>query len=319
VHLFHNAIGGYTFDGVAYPGGTSPYGATLISLNSSGSITKSQTYDGSVTNFQVNRTTGNLIFKWNQFYVNVAPFTNLPHLLASVIPSYANKFTGMVEIDANFNFIRAKDFSTTLDNPFQLTYNDDVYLALPNGKLIIQAQFDKTVSYSADVDYVYPADATKRALAIIETDTNWNISKFISGGKAPATYKQYLASFNDTYVMSAGFYAEDPAAQTSNPPLPTTSYGSVNLTGFNAASDLTTAYGTFSTSSSLRTDVAIVQAKSANFPTITSTTWLGNNTNWNDATNWTNGVPTNTMKALFNAPTPNYPLVSTSPQRLLYK
>jgi len=313
VHLFVNADGGYTFDGVAHPGGTSPYGgATLISLNSSGSITKAQTYDGNSSNFQVNRTTGNLVFGWDQFYVNGVPFTNLPHLLASVIPNYANKFTGMVETDANFNFIRAKDFSTTLDNPFQLD-NNDVYLALPNGKLIIQAQFDKTVSYSADVDYVYPVDATKYALAIIETDANWNISKFISGGKAPATYKQYLASFNDTYVMSAGFYAEDPAAQTSNPPLPTTSYGSVNLTGFNAASDLTTAYGTFSTSSSLRTDVAIVQAKSANFPTITSTTWLGNNTNWNDATNWTNGVPTNTMKALFNAPTPNYPLVSTSP------
>ncbi|SFA75822.1 Por secretion system C-terminal sorting domain-containing protein [Flavobacterium swingsii] len=312
VHLFHNAIGGYTFDGVAYPGGSASYGSTLISLNSSGTITKAQTYDGSVTNFQVNKTTGNLIFKWDQFNVNVAPFTNLPHLLASVIPSYANKFTGMVETDSNFNFIRAKDFSTTLDNPFQLTYNDDVYLALPNGKLIIQAQFEKTIGYTADVDYVYPIDATKYATAIIETDANWNISKFITGGKATSVFKQYITAYNDTYAMSAGFSSHNVLSPTT-PTLPITSYGSVNLTGFNAASDLTTAYGVFSTSSSLRNDVAIVQTKSANFPTITSTTWLGNNTNWNDATNWTNGVPTTTMKALFNAPTPNYPLVSTSP------
>lgn len=312
VHLFLNGIGGYTFDGVAHPGGSASYGSTLISLNSSGAITKAQTYDGGVSSFQVNRTTGNLVFKWDQFNVNVVPFTNLPHLLASVIPSYANKFTGMVETDANFNFIRAKDFSTTLDNPFQLTFTDDVFLALPNGKLIVQIQFEKTIGYTADVDYVYPIDATKYATAIIETDANWNISKFITGGKATSVYKQYITAYNDTYAMSAGFSSHNILSPTTAT-LPTTSYGSVNLTGFNAAPDLTTAYGTFSTSSSLRKDVAIVQTKSANFPTIASTTWIGNNTNWNDATNWTNGVPTNTMKALFNAPTTNYPTVSTSP------
>lgn len=313
VHLFLFTNGTYTFDGVSYPGGDPTYGsATIISLNEAGTITKGQAYKGGVSNFQVNRTTGNLIFKWDQFNVNAAPFTNLPHLLASVIPSYANQFKGMVETDANFNFIRAKDFSTTLNNPFQLTYNDDVYLALPNGKLIVQVQFEKTIGYSADVDYVYPIDATKYASAIIETDANWNISKFISGGKATSVYKQYITAYNDTYAMSAGFSSHNILSPTT-PTLPTTTYGSVNLTGFNAAPDLTTAYGFFSTSSSLRNDVAIVQTKSANFPTIASTTWLGNNTNWNDASNWTNGVPTNSMKAYFNSPTPNYPTVSTSP------
>lgn len=313
VHVAVFTSGAYTFDGISYPGGDPTYGsATLISLNAAGSITKAQVSKGAFSNFQVNRTTGNLIFKWEQGILNTAPFNNLPHLLASLSPSYANQFNGMVETDANFNFIRAKDFSNTLDNPFQLTYNDDVYLALPNGKLIIQAQFEKTIGYTADVDYVYPIDATKYATAIIETDANWNISKFIAAGKATSVYKQYITAYNDTYAMSAGFSSHNVLSPTT-PTLPTTSYGSVNLTGFNAAPDLTTAYGTFSTSSSLRNDVAIVQTKSANFPTIASTTWLGNNTNWNDATNWTNGVPTTTMKALFNAPTPNYPIVSTSP------
>ena len=313
VHLAVFTSGAYTFDGVSYPGGDPTYGsATLISLNAAGSITKAQVSKGAFSNFQVNRTTGNLIFKWEQGILNTAPFNNLPHLLASLSPSYTNYFYGMVETDANFNFIRAKDFSTTLDNPFQLTYNDDVYLALPNGKLIVQVQFEKTIGYSADVDYVYPINATKYATAIIETDANWNISKFISGGKATSVYKQYIAAYDDTYAMSAGFSSHNILSPTT-PTLPTTSYGSVNLTGFNAAPDLTTAYGFFSTSSSLRNDVAIVQTKSANFPTIASTTWIGNTTNWNDALNWTNGVPTNTMKAYFNSPTPNYPTVSTSP------
>jgi hypothetical protein len=310
VHLFLNTSGAYTFDGVTYPSFTNT--SNLISINAAGTVYKAQSFNGGATNFQVNRTTGNLIFKWSQSAANLAPFTNLPFVLASLSPVFANSFNGMVETDSNFNFIRAKDFSSTIDNPFQLSYNDDIYLALPNGKLIIQTQFDKTVNYIAGVDYLYPADATKFTTAIIETDANWNISKFIAGGKATSIYKQYLTAYNDTYAMSAGFSSHDVLSPTT-PSLPTTSYGTVNLTGFNATSDLTTAYGTFSTASAGRNDVALVQTKSANFPTITSTTWLGATNNWNTATNWTNGVPTATMKALFTAPTTNYPTISTSP------
>lgn len=314
VHLFVQCTGGYTFDGVAHPGGSSSYGAaTLISLNASGNVIKAQTFDGGVKNFQVNKTTGNLIFRWNQFNVNGAPFLNLPNPLAAVAAFYANAFNGMVETDKDFNFIKAKDYSTATDNPFQITYNEQTVLALPSGKLIFATPFDKTIGYSAAVDYSYLADPTKYGSAIVETDINWNITKFIVGGKAPTVGQDYLAAYNDTYTMAASFYAEDVLAQTSNPRLPTTSYGSVNLTGFNAAADLTTAYGYFSTNSGLRKDVAIVQTKSSNFPTIASTTWLGNSTNWNEASNWSNGVPTTAMKAVFSQPTTNYPTVSTSP------
>jgi hypothetical protein len=314
VHLFVLCTGGYTFDGIAYPGGSSSYGAsTLISLNGAGTIVKAQTFDGTIKNFQVIPTTGNLIFRWNQINPNGVPFTSLPHPQAAVAAFYANAFNGMVETDKDFNFIKAKDYSTTLDNPFQINSNEQTVLALPNGKLIHALQFVKTGNYSAGTDYIYPADATKYASAIVETDTNWNIAKFISGGKAPTVLQNYLAAYNDTYAMAANFYAEDVANPTANPPLPTTSYGTVNLTGFNAAPDLTTAYGFFSTNSGLRTDVAIVQTKSPNFPMMASTTWLGNSTNWNDASNWSNGVPTASMKALFNQATANYPTVSNTP------
>jgi hypothetical protein len=314
VHLFVACTGGYTFDGVAYPGGSASYGAsTLISLTSTGNLVRAKTFDGSIRNFQVNPTTGSLIFRWNQINPNAAPLNNLPHPLASVNAFYANAFNGMVETDKDFNFIKAKDYSSLIDNPFQINSNEQTVLALPNGKLIHALQFVKTGSYFAGADFLYPADATKYASAIVETDTNWNIAKFISGGKAPTVAQSYLAAYNDTYAMAANFYAEDVANPTANPPLPTTSYGTVNLTGFNAAPDLTTAYGFYSTNSGLRTDVAIVQTKSPNFPMMASTTWLGNSTNWNDASNWSNGIPTAAMKALFNQATTNYPTVSTTP------
>jgi hypothetical protein len=237
----------------------------------------------------------------------------LPYLLASLSPSFANRFNGMVETDSSFNFIRAKDFSSMIDNPFQLTYTDDLFLALPNGKLLIQTQFEKTAAYFAGVDYAYPADPAKNAIAIVETDANWNVSKFIAGGKTTLLSKQYLTAFNSTYCMSAGFSNFDVFNQSLPGSLPTTSYGTVNLIGFNAASDFNTAYSAVVTSTSNRADIAIVQTKSENFPTIGSTAWLGLTNNWNTSSNWSNGMPTVAMKALFNAPTVNYPTVSTAP------
>lgn len=314
VHLFVKGTGtaGFTFDGVAHPGGSSTYGfSTLISVNSGGNVFNAQTMDGGFSNFQVNRSSGNLVFFWNQFYPNPGAFQLLPHPFASVSPSYANAFEGMMETDKNLNFVKAKDYSTTLDNPFTASANYDKFLSLPNGKLIIAKTFAKTGAYSAGVNSVYPADANKFASSLIETDANWNIDKFISGGKAGDAGQTYITAFNDTYLLGAEFSAVQAGYSTTA--LPTTSFGTVNLTGFNAAPNMTTAYGTFSTNSGLRKDVAIVQCKSGNFPTIATTKWIGNNTNWNDPTNWNNGVPTNTMKALFDTPTANYPTVSTSP------
>ncbi len=273
VHLFVLNFGktGFIFDGVEHPIDNFTYGcSTLISLNSSGTVTNAQTFVGGVSNFQVNRANGNLVFGWNQFYVNPGAFLSLPHPMAAVSASYVNAFDGMMETDKDLNFIKAKDYSTTLDNPFQATGNSNQFLSLPNGKLLIVMSFVKTAAYSIGVNSVYPADATKHASAIIETDINWNMERFITGGKAPSVNQTFITAFNDTYLLGAGFYAEDVAIPSSNPPLPTTSFGSVNLTGFNAAPNMTTAYGTYSTSSSFRHDIAIVQTKSSKFPTLTA-------------------------------------------------
>lgn len=314
VHLFVYGTGtaGFTFDGVAHPGGSSTYGySTLISLNTTGTVTNAQTFNGAATHFQVNRTNGNLIFRWNQFYPNPGAFQNLPHPFGTVSPYYANAFTGMMETDKNLNFIKAKDYSTILDNPFQVSGNYDKFLSLPNGKLLITTNFTKTAAYYAGTNSAYPADANNYVSAIIETDSNWNMEKFITGGKAGDTNQTYITAYNDTYLLGAEFSAVAAGETTTN--LPTTSFGTVNLTGFNAATDLTTAYGIYSTNSGLRKDVALAQCKSGNFPIIASTTWLGSTNDWNAPVNWTNGVPTNAVKAVFNTPTLNYPTFSTAP------
>jgi len=314
VHLAIGTTAGFTFDGVNYPSpNNSPsitVYTTMISLNASGNILKGKTFDAEVKSFQVNRTTGNLAFFLSQDNPNPSPFDKLP--AQNYGPT--GSFIGMIETDANFNFIRCKDFFTTYDNPFNIDNDKDIFLALPNGKLLIAKQFSKNKLFSAGVDYIHPSDPNN-ASVIIETDADWNITKFISGGKAPLTDQNVLAAYNDTYAMAAGFYSQDLSQTPGNPNnlVPTTSYGTVNLTGFNAAPDFNTAYGIHSTFY-LRKDVAIVQTKSVNFPTIAATTWLGNSTNWNDVSNWSNGVPTNSMKALFNQPTPNYPAVFTSPK-----
>ena len=276
-------------------------------MNASGNILNAKTYTGAVSHFQVNRTNGNLSFCWNQGTANPGPFAVLPFSYAFISPSYAFYAKVFMEMDKNLNFIKAKDL--LINNPFSLETNEyNQYLNLPNGKLLISGNLQKTVTYSAGVNSFYPAEPVNYGTTLLETDTNWDITKFISGGKAPFTSQRNIAAFNDTYLIAAGFDSAAPGFTSTN--LPTASFGTVNLTGMNAAADITTAYGSFS---SFRTDVALAQCKSPNFPTIASTTWLGLTNNWNTPGNWSNGVPTNTMKALFNAPTTNYPTISTSP------
>ena len=313
VHLFVLVGGtsGFTFEGIAHPGGNATYGgSTLISLNASGTVTKAQTYSGGVSHFQVNRTNGNLAFNWGQIDANPAPFQNVPHFIyqANGSASYANSFSGMVETDKIFNYIKCKELFANNDNPFSAAQNGNKLLSLPNGKLLIEMSFAYGINYSVGTNSFYPAEATNFGSAIIETDTNWRMSKFITGGKAPGVSQDFITAYNDTYLIAAGF-----SSATSGPTatdLPTTTFGTVTLTGMNAATNLTTAYGQFS---SFRTDVALAQCKSGNFPTIASTTWLGTTTNWNTPSNWSNGVPTSLNKAVFNGVTPNYPTISTNP------
>ncbi len=296
---------GYSFNGIDYPVVATTAGATtFIALNSSGTLLNAQTFKGTASSFQVNRTNGNLTFTWVQNDPNVSPFNNLPFLQAFISPIYANRFSGIVQVDKNLNFLKLR--AAGADPTFGGAVGN--FLLLPSGKLLFEYGFGN-LNYSIGANYYYPADANNVTMSILESDTDWNMAKFITGGKAPNTNVYMLAAFNDTYSIAANFSTATSiyTALPIDPSLlPTTTFGNLTLTGMNAAPNLVT----LSTS---RRDVALAQCKSANFPTIPSTTWLGATNNWNTPSNWSNGVPTNAMKAVFNVPTAFYPTVSTAP------
>lgn len=256
VQLFVQTTDGFTFDGVDHPGAKSPLGpSTLITINAAGTITKAKSFEGTVIDYQVNRTTGNIVFAWSQITPQIEIFPNLPHPKATLIPMYPKVFGGMIETDKDFNFIRAKDISSTVDNPFAISTNNLVFLALPNGKLLYLLAFDGTKSIGTDYNY---SDANnKKANAIVETNTNWELTRFITGGKSTSVTPIIMAANGETYAMVSSFYAATEEA------LPITSYGSVTLTGFNAAAD----FNTYANYSVYKGDKAIVQTKSTNFNT----------------------------------------------------
>ena len=312
VHLFLNTAGNtLLFDGetivapVLNTFGSTTY-AHHLSYNSMGVKRFVYSYRGAVGNFYVDRASGNITFGWSQVSdPNPNGFVNLPLVPFSPAPVYANYFKGIVSFDKNENRINAKDFSGISNNPFRLI-DPIFFIPLANGKLLLTQSFTgNAFARVIGTDYIYPIDAANAASAIIETDANWDYAKMIVGGKAPLGEPLLIAAQGSTYAMVASFGVAPPA-------LPTTTYGTTTLNGFNAVSNFTTAYGVYSTSLN-RLDVAFVQTKSANFPTATTTTWLGNSTNWNTPTNWTNGVPTAGLKALFNSGTTNSPTTFNTP------
>ena len=301
VHLFLSGNGGFTFDGVNYTtGSVAGSGAsTIISLNSAGTIFNAQTFSGTVSNFQVDRASGDLLFSWVQSNPNSGPFANLPYIGASLGPQYTYYFSGILRTTNTLGLLK---FRTDNNTNFQIGASR--FIALPNGKLILSYGFGINQNFVLGVNSFYPLQTTDSSIGIVETDTDWNLSKFITGGKARSVTLVSLAAFNDTYAISAIFSPVPPLG--SSTALPTTMYGNLTLTGMNADPNL-------ASQTTARTDVAIAQCKSQNFPTIASTTWLGTTNNWNTPSNWTNGVPTSSNKAVFSGVTSNSPIVSTNP------
>ena len=301
VHLFLSGSGGFAFDGVNYSGGGAGLmgASTLISLDAAGTIFNAQTFNGTISNFQVDRTSGDLLFSWVQSSPNTGPFANLPYIAAYLGPQYTYYFNGIIRTTNTLGLIK---FRTDNNPNFQIGASR--FIALPNGKLILSYDFGLNQNFVLGVNSFYPLQTNLHSIGIVETDTDWNLSKFITGGKAPSVSLVSLAAYNTTYVISAIFSSVPPLGASTA--LPTTMYGNLTLTGMNADPNLTS-------QSAARTDVAIAQCKSQNFPTIASTTWLGTTNNWNTPSNWSNGVPTSANKAVFSGILQNSPIVSTNP------
>ncbi len=296
VYLFTYTFGtSTTFNGELlnaplYTNGSNGY-SFYYSLDANGNKRWSQGYRSVITNLVVDRPTNSVFFGFLQFQTNTGPFTNLPK--GTYLPTNADAWIGIVKTDINNNLLIA---GSKLPQTF--------FIPLSNGRLLIGLKdFKGGIPLGFGVDYVFPVDNTNDQNILVVTDASLNQVKAIAGGKAIEAGPSLMAALGDTYGMVADF-------NTSASALPTSVYGSTTLTGFNAAANLTTAYGVYS---SLRSDQAYVQCKDANFPAIAATTWLGINGNWNDAANWSNGIPTAQVKTVFNTGATNYPSTFSAP------
>ncbi len=262
-----------------------------MSLDGNGNKRWTYGFRGAISNLVVDKPTGNVYFGWVQTETNPNILATIPAITLGGYPSY---FTGIVKCDKAGNLLMGK---SGMSGTF--------FIPISGNRLLMGTKTTKTVALGYGVDYFFAADATYEYNIVTETDADLNITKAISGGKAITAGPSLLAAYGDTYGIVANF-------NTSNTALPTAVFGNTTLTGYNAIPNFTTLYPS-PLYTTLRSDQAFVQCKSANFPTIGATTWLGINTNWNDAANWSNGVPTASVKAVFNGGAANYPSTFTAP------
>jgi hypothetical protein len=292
----------YSFNGETSTAPTGTVGANVfshhLSLTTHGVKRFLYSYRAAIDNVVVQKSTNNVYFVVAQYQANSGSLTGLP---ASGALSYI-PYSGIVETNKDGVLQKASGV-----NGVGNLLNQSTFIPISGGRLAMAQTLAKTFSYAVGVDYWHPADPTNNAMGIIETDDNWQPVKMITSGKSPGTTfhgeSALFANNGDNYV-AAPYFGIGVFATTAT--LPTTSFGTQTLTGFNAANNFTS-YATYGTSVNFRNDLAFVHTNSNNFPMISTTTWLGNTANWNDATNWTNGVPTNLVKAVFNGSTTIFP------------
>jgi Secretion system C-terminal sorting domain len=286
----------YSFNGETFTAPLVSVGGAVyshhLSLNTNGEKRFVNSYRGAVNNAVVDRNDNTVYFTATQYQSNSASLSSLPS--TGLLPS--TPYTGLVQINKDGTLLKASGM-----NGRGSLLNQSTFMPIGGGKLAMAQTLEKTLSYAVGVDYFHPADASNYAMAILETDENWLPVKMITGGKSPGTtFHETAALFanNGTNYVAAPVFGASFSSSTLT--LPTTSFGTTTLTGFNAATDFATEYGVYSTSVAFRNDLAFVHTNSNNFPVIGSTTWLGKSATWNDGNNWSNGVPNNAIKAVFN-------------------
>lgn len=109
--VLYNFVNGptLTLDGAALtaPAGTHPVVSSLLEINNDGTNGLFSTYRGGLTDLAVERATGNVILRWNQFSSNPAPFNSIP-------AAQTNAYSGFVGMDKTRNFLGCTtDFYTS--------------------------------------------------------------------------------------------------------------------------------------------------------------------------------------------------------------
>ena len=207
-----------------------------------------------------------------------APYSTLPNLTVDPYFSYG----GILTFDQAGNMLTHKpgtEFKWGLDN----------MLILPNGKFLFYGKLQKQTVLAIGADYlIYNASEIEKVL--VQTDANFNSEYALKTEAVRFAYQ------DDKIAMGGSFNK-------------TLTLGSFTLTPTYNDPTFATRFPIFG---QLKADIFIARFNPANPPKLTSTTWLGNNTNWNDVSNWDNGLPTGEKKAIINN-VANLPAMFSSP------
>ncbi len=253
------------------------YNNWLVHLDANGQKTWSHsTYSGK-SFLGVNPQNGEIYFNyWCQRSPAsppvLAPFSTLPNLAPppplSYIPTVYN-WSGLIAFDKNGTILRTKT-----DYP-RANYLSKMVIA-DNGSMLSYGQTGTGQKLNAGENFVYESGVYHAAMTL---DANFEPIKVF---KTPEVGS--IAFDGDKFAVASNF--QKPAT-----------FGAISLTPSHIDGV------------AAKNDILIAQGDLANIPlTPAITTWTGSNsTNWTDVNNWTNGIPTDMMRASFSGTPANMP------------
>ncbi|MNK08683.1 hypothetical protein D3C87_266260 [compost metagenome] len=266
----------------------------IISLNSSGVKKWNTSAYVSPTFYGVNPQSGEIYINYQYSRqspavpASIAPFSSLPNLAPPPPFSYIQpvySWSGIITLNTSGAMVKTKsNYANAIAYPTQMQMT-------ANGRIVLFSAATNGNVFKAGENFI---SFDGPGYAAMEVDADFNPLKVFRLPSGSA-----MALNNNKFAFGGPFKS-------------TTTVGSTTLTPYHIDTDFNTRFPAWG---SIKTDVLIAEGNLDNISTeLVSSTWLGTSTNWNDAANWSNGVPTNETKVIFNATTTNMPSVATTPK-----
>ena len=259
----------------------------IISLNSSGAKKWNTSAYVSPTFYGVHPQSGEIYINYTYsrqspaVAASIAPFSSLPNLAPPPPFSYIQpvySWSGIITLNTFGSIVKSKaNYANATAYPTQMQIADNgrkvLFSAAANGNVFKAA--DNFISFDASGYVAMEVDADFNPLTVF---------------RAPAGSAMALA--NNKFAFGGSFKTA-------------TTIGSTTLTPNFIDTDFDTRFPTWA---SIKSDILIAEGNLDQVPlTPETTTWKGLSTNWNDVYNWTNGIPTTSMRAIFSGTPANMP------------
>ena len=273
----------------------------LISLNASGAKKWNTSTYISPTFYGVHPQSGDIYINYtyskqsaSPVAAAIAPFSSLPNLAPPPAFSYLQPvyaWSGIITLNSSGSIAKTKaTYPNSVAYPTQMQIAD-------NGRMVLFSAAANGNVFKAGENFI---GFNASGYAAMEVDVDFNplsVFKLPSGS--------VMALKDQQFAFGGPFNT-------------TTTIGNTTLTANYVDTDFATRFPTWA---SIKTDVLIAEGNLDNLPTTPeTTTWKGLSTTWNDANNWTKGVPTNAVRAVFSG-TPTFMpsnIPSSSPAGQIY-